>query len=81
MNADGSLNTTLNPVHIGDSISLYATGEGQTTPIGSDGALALTLPYPKPDQPVQIFVGGQAAQIAYAGAAPTEVAGVAVRKV
>ena len=47
VNANGVLNNAANPVPVGGYISLYATGEGQTVPAGTDGALAMTV-YPKP---------------------------------
>jgi uncharacterized protein (TIGR03437 family) len=41
LNQDGltlnTVNTVANPAKIGDTISVYATGEGQTTPTGVDG--------------------------------------------
>jgi uncharacterized protein (TIGR03437 family) len=55
---------------------LYATGEGQTTPAGIDGLLANGPTYPKPSLPVSVTIGGIAADVLYAGAAPTFVAGV-----
>ena len=54
---------------------LFATGEGQTDPPGVDGQTAHE-PYPKPRQKVSVTIGGQTADILYAGAAPTLVAGV-----
>ena len=77
VNANGTLNNTSNPARIGDVVSLYATGEGQTTPNGVDGKLApLNPPYPKPIANVTATVGGQPAQVTYYGAAPGEVAGL-----
>jgi uncharacterized protein (TIGR03437 family) len=75
-NVDGTLNSATNPVKIGAYIQLYATGEGQTMPGGVDGQLANTLPLPAPLLPVTATVGGIPATVYYAGAAPTEVAGV-----
>jgi uncharacterized protein (TIGR03437 family) len=40
LNGDGSLNDAAHPVKIGGYVSLYATGEGQTTPAGTDGKIA-----------------------------------------
>ena len=74
---DGSLNTAASPVKIGQYIALFATGEGQTSPPGVDGKLApLTLPLPAPILAVQATIGGIAANVAYAGAAPGAVAGL-----
>ena len=54
---------------------MFCTGEGQTNPAGVDGQLANTV-YPKPKLPVEVTIGGQTAQVVYAGAAPTLVAGL-----
>jgi uncharacterized protein (TIGR03437 family) len=75
LNQDGTINSASAPAKIGDVIVLYATGEGQTTPPGVDGKLAST-PLPKPILPVSVSIGGQDAQVLYAGGAPGEVAGV-----
>lgn len=76
-NADSTLNSAGNPVKVGGYIQLYATGEGQTSPAGMDGALApLTLPLPAPIAPVTATVGGIPATVVYAGAAPGAVAGL-----
>ena len=74
-NADGTVNSAANPISVGDYISLYATGEGQTTPQGVDGKLA-TSPLPTPDLPVSVTVGGIPAIVQYKGGAPGEVAGL-----
>src|SRR5579871_1264998 len=76
VNADGTLNSAANPVSVGRYVSLYATGEGQTNPAGVDGQITSQQPYSKPVLPVRITVGGVPATFAYAGAAPTEVAGL-----
>jgi uncharacterized protein (TIGR03437 family) len=77
INQNGTLNNASNPARIGDIVSLYATGEGQTTPGGVDGKLApLNPPYPKPIANVTATIGGQPAQVTYYGAAPGEVAGL-----
>jgi uncharacterized protein (TIGR03437 family) len=74
-NEDGSYNSPSNPAAAGSIVVLYATGEGQTTPGGVDGQMAgQTLI--KPRLPVTVAVGGQNAEIRYAGAAPGEVAGM-----
>lgn len=72
---DGTVNTAANPVKIGGFISLYATGEGQTTPGGVDGRLGGAAPgYPV--LPVSVTIGGIAAPVQYAGSAPGQVAGL-----
>jgi uncharacterized protein (TIGR03437 family) len=76
INQDGiTINSAANPANVGDVISLYATGEGQTTPFGVDGKPA-AVPLPRPNLPVTATVGGQPTQVLYAGGAPGEVAGL-----
>jgi uncharacterized protein (TIGR03437 family) len=76
INQNGSLNTSSNPVPLGSIISLYATGEGQTTPGGVDGKLA-TAPYPTPNLPVNVTIGGIIVNnLQYVGGAPGNVAGL-----
>jgi uncharacterized protein (TIGR03437 family) len=74
-NLDYSLNTPSNPAPSGGILVLYGTGEGQTIPAGVDGGVNTSV-YPKPVLSVTAMVGGQPAQILYAGAAPDFVAGV-----
>jgi uncharacterized protein (TIGR03437 family) len=78
VNQDGSYNTALSPAKVGDIISLYATGEGQTTPAGVDGKVAsVSASAPQPNLPVGVTIGGQRAQlIQYAGGVPGQVAGL-----
>ncbi len=60
---------------IDGSVSLYATGEGQTAPAGVDGKLAgSTAPHPL--LPVSVTVGGIQAPVQYQCGAPGEVAGL-----
>ena len=68
-NQDGSLNSTANPARLGSFISIYGTGEGQTVPAGVDGKPA-SDPLPRPVLPVTVTIGGQQAQVQYAGSAP-----------
>jgi uncharacterized protein (TIGR03437 family) len=75
INQDGTLNGAAIPARVGDIISLFATGEGQTTPLGVDGKPA-TVPLPSPNLTVRATIGGQPAQVQYAGGAPGEVAGL-----
>jgi uncharacterized protein (TIGR03437 family) len=77
VNGDGSINDAAHPVQIGGYLSLYATGEGGTTPQGSDGKVApLAPPFAQPQLSVNVTVGGLPATVLYAGAAPGEVAGL-----
>jgi trimeric autotransporter adhesin len=74
-NQDGSANTPANPAAVGSLISLYATGEGQTTPAGVDGKLG-AAPLPKPLAQVTATIGGVPAEVKYAGGASGIIAGV-----
>jgi uncharacterized protein (TIGR03437 family) len=72
---DGTVNTPANPVKLGGFISLYATGEGQTTPAGVDGRLEGSTPA-QPVLAVRVTIGGIPATVQYEGGAPGLVAGV-----
>jgi uncharacterized protein (TIGR03437 family) len=74
INQDGSVNTVSTPARPGGIISLYMTGEGNTSP-AVDGKIA-SSPLPHPVLPVTVTIGGQSAQVQYAGGAPGLVAGV-----
>jgi len=75
VNQNGSINSPTSPAPQGSVVSLYVTGEGQTSPAGVDGKTA-DKPYPAPLQGVTVTMSGQQAQVTYAGAAPGEVAGL-----
>ncbi len=66
-----------NPVSVGDSIQVFATGQGQTSPAGVDGLIEPSvLPLPVPLLTAAgALVGGIPANITYVGAAPGLVAG------
>lgn len=76
LNQDGSVNSAANPAARGSTVSIFGTGLGLSTPQLADGALAISTPYPVPLTGVLVFIGGQSADIAYAGAAPFLPAGV-----
>jgi uncharacterized protein (TIGR03437 family) len=68
-NADGGANNASHPAAPGSMVTLYATGEGQTSPAGIDGKID-SAPLPKPLQPVSITIAGQtAAPVSYGGVA------------
>jgi uncharacterized protein (TIGR03437 family) len=76
INQDGTVNSPNNPAPTGSYVSLFATGEGQTNPIGIDGKPA-TVPAPVPAaQPVTATIGGLPAAVQYAGGSPGSVAGL-----
>ena len=75
--ADGSLtlNGPGNPVARGGVVVLYATGEGQTDPPGSDGQI-VSGAVPVPQLPVTTTIDGVPAQVVYSGSVPGSVAGL-----
>jgi uncharacterized protein (TIGR03437 family) len=75
LNQDSTVNSPDNPAERGSIIVIYATGAGQTDPPGADGLIPATV-LPKPVLPVSVQVGGAAALILYAGAAPDQISGV-----
>ncbi len=75
LNQDLSLNNESNPAAPGSIVVLYGTGEGATNPAGVDGKRTGSTPA-APVLPVAVTVGGFPAQILYAAAAPSQVAGV-----
>ena len=82
LNQDYSLNTQSNPAPIGTVIQIYLTGEGLTTPAQATGAVTPVdmtgagPVTPAPQQPVSVTIGGQPANLKFAGEAPYFVAGV-----
>jgi uncharacterized protein (TIGR03437 family) len=76
LNQDGSVNSADRPAPAGSVIVLYATGAGQTSPPGRDGAVVTVDDLPVPVLPVAVFIGGQRAKVLYAGGAPGTVEGV-----
>ena len=76
VNPDRAANDSAHPASPGGWVMLYATGFGQTSPAGQDGAVVNTASLPQPVLPVTAQIGGQAAQVLYAGGAPGIVAGV-----
>ena len=74
-NANYTLANTANPAPRGGAILIYATGEGQTNPAGVTGSVIGTN-LKNPVAPVTVTIGGQSAQVLYAGSAPGDVSGV-----
>ncbi|MBM3784081.1 MAG: hypothetical protein FJW30_06950 [Acidobacteria bacterium] len=50
-------------------VTLFATGAGQTNPPAVTGTLA-NAPYPPPSEPLIVTIGGQRAEVLFAGLAP-----------
>lgn len=74
LNQDYSLNSYSNPAPAGSTVMIYGTGFGTLVPQPADGQTA-TVAAPTV-LPVTATVGGVAANVTYAGAAPFLVAGV-----
>ena len=64
---DGSLNSATNPADPGSLITIYATGEGQTNPPGTDGTRS-TDPCPQPVGQLDLRIGGRPAEIVFVAA-------------
>ena len=76
LNQDGSLNTPNQPAAPGSVVTLWATGAGQLSPAGVDGAVVGADNPPVTALPVLAQVGGQIADVLYSGGAPGIVEGV-----
>ena len=76
LNQDGSTNSPDNSAAPGSVITLWATGAGQLSPDGIDGAVVGADILPRPLLPVAAVIGGQPAEVVYAGGAPGMVEGV-----
>jgi uncharacterized protein (TIGR03437 family) len=80
LNQNLSVNSPSNPAAPGSVVTLYLTGEGQTSPPGVTGSVTQALaapPYtPSPLLPVAALVNNSPATIEFAGEAPGIVAGV-----
>lgn len=75
--ADGSVTPhgANSPVPRGGIVSLFGTGFGRTSPPLVDGALT-PAPLPVLTKPVRVLVGGQLADVLYAGPAPGQIGGL-----
>ena len=73
-NEDGSVNSKENPAAPGSLGVVYAVGFGQTSPASVDGQINATGVSLRVSP--QVNIGGQNAQILYAGGAPRAVAGL-----
>ena len=75
LNQDYSVNSSSTPAPAGSVVMIFATGEGQTAPPGVDGLITSDT-LRKPLGRVSVTIGGQPAEVLYAGSAPGLVAGV-----
>ncbi|HXB72074.1 MAG TPA: IPT/TIG domain-containing protein [Candidatus Acidoferrales bacterium] len=79
LNQDGrTVNGPATPAPKGSVVTVYMTGEGQTSPIGTNGTVtpADGTGLKKPNLAVTATVGGIVAPVLYAGSAPGIVSGV-----
>jgi uncharacterized protein (TIGR03437 family) len=74
INQDGSVNGASRPAARGSFLIFYATGLGAMSPPVPTGSIPTTAALAQ--APVQVTIGGQPAEVTYAGAAPGLVAGV-----
>jgi uncharacterized protein (TIGR03437 family) len=74
INEDGSLNSADRPAPRGSIVTVFCTGEGQTSPPGVDGKIADQI-LPRPLFPVSVKIGGASVTPLYAAAAGAAVAG------
>jgi uncharacterized protein (TIGR03437 family) len=75
LNQDSSVNSPANPAQVGSVVSIFATGEGQTSPAGVDGKPG-SGQAPHSILPVSVTIGGQTVTPAYAGGVSGSVAGL-----
>ena len=76
VNEDGAINGSGNPASLGSVVAIYATGEGQTAPPGTDGSIITPAELCRPVLPVSVTIGGQNAEVLYAGSAGDQIAGL-----
>jgi uncharacterized protein (TIGR03437 family) len=81
LNQNLSVNSPSNPASRGDTVVVYLTGEGQTSPAGVTGKVTTVSSNPPPLTPapllpIGVTIGGQAANYTFAGEAPGFVSGV-----
>ena len=75
LNVDDTLNSSKNPAAAGSIITLFGTGEGATNPPGEDGFVNDRI-LRQPILPVTVTIGGQRAQLLYAGTAVGQEQGI-----
>lgn len=74
-NQDFTLNGPANPAERGSIVVFFATGEGETSPLGVDGLIAGAVP-PRPAREIVVGIGGEGAPLLYVGGAPGLTAGL-----
>lgn len=77
LNMDNTVNSTANPAPAGSVVQVYATGAGLwDPPLRVPMLINPFPPFPVPVAPVSLTIGGQTAQIQFAGAAPRFLEGI-----
>jgi uncharacterized protein (TIGR03437 family) len=76
LNADNSYNGPDNPAVNGSVIQIFATGEGLYFGATTGSVTPARPPFPAPIAAVTVTIGGQPAQVQYAGEAPGLISGV-----
>jgi uncharacterized protein (TIGR03437 family) len=81
LNSNGTTNSPSNPAVRGDTVVVYLTGEGETSPAGVTGKVTTVASPPQPLTPgpllqPTVLIGGQPANWSFAGEAPGFVSGV-----
>jgi uncharacterized protein (TIGR03437 family) len=80
VNQNNTVNGSSNPAAPGSVVTLYLTGEGETSPAGSTGkvtTVASSAPLtPQPLLPLGVTIDGQPAAVKFWGEAPSMVSGV-----
>ncbi len=61
VNQDGSFNSAGNPAARGSVVAFFATGQGVTDPVLTDGEQPVSPTFPKPVLEVSVTIGGQPA--------------------
>jgi len=75
LNADGTVNSAANPAARGATVTLFATGEGVTSPADADGVVETTNTR-VPVAPVSVTIGGTAATTGTGSSTPKDISGV-----
>jgi uncharacterized protein (TIGR03437 family) len=65
--------TPTNPVHPGDTLTIFATGLGRTSPNVEAGMPAPSNPLPSTLIPAKVFLGGTELNVTFAGLAPGQI--------
>jgi uncharacterized protein (TIGR03437 family) len=76
INQDNTVNGPDNPAPRGSVVSVYATGEGQTLPPGVDGSVVAPPDLRHPVSSVTASIGGQNADVTFAGSAANQISGL-----